>query len=386
MYNRSEKGKSIVINCPETDNVTILLLKHTLIRKLIVTNSIKLYCSIHNKLVDFKTGKPTKKAKEGDSVEEFKAKNSRVKMNFFLDVGKLYEDLVSAGCFKNTIFPLESLGALSIDTGNDKNPGLRYVTKTLALNVFRECCQEGVLSSLVDRNGLLRDSKECKQAFYILYARIYFHMYRVYARKLDKSKWDSIVVEAVPNFKLLRDIGYQYAKSQLEKVPPVDGAFEGIFARSLFQAYEYDQIFSQKIVYPNPVEFGFEECKGGLRPKLNLNIDENEDLEPDIILSKVDKNLIPDKFIVGNMCVCDELDTEPSVGEIQDQLFAETSTPVEGNGISMNMTAENIFNVTLGQMDGELEFNIVSDTQLHSDMSQETESDLFTFDDWVQRQ
>ena len=386
MYNRSEKGKSIVINCPETDNVTILLLKHTLIRKLIVTNSIKLYCSIHNKLVDFKTGKPTKKAKEGDSVEEFKAKNSRVKMNFFIDVGKLYEDLVSAGCFKNTIFPLESLGALSIYTGNDKNPGLRYVTKTLALNVFRECCQEGVLSSLVDRNGLLRNSKKCKQAFYILYARIYFHMYRVYARKLDKIKWDSIVVEGVPNFKLLRDIGYQYAKGQLEKVPPVDGAFEGIFVRSLFQAYEYDQIFSQKIVYPNPVEFGFEECKGGLRPKLNLNIDENEDLEPDIILSKVDKNLIPDKFIVGNMCVCDELDTELSVGEIQDQLFAETSTPVEGNGISMNMTAENIFNVTLGQMDGELEFNIVSDTQLHSDMSQETESDLFTFDDWVQRQ
>ena len=38
--------------------------------------------------------------------------------------------------------------------------------------------------------------------------------------------WEQIVSENKPNLKLLRDIGYQYSKGQLDKVMPVDGALE----------------------------------------------------------------------------------------------------------------------------------------------------------------
>ena len=255
-------GHSIVINCPEADNVTILLLEHALISKIMRMHAIKIYCAIHNKVVDVKTGKPCKKPKEDANVDEFQVLSSKVKMNFFIDVQKLYDNITESDFFRESVFPLESLGALSIYTGNDKSPGLRHITKPLALTVYSQACKDKILPSLVDSHGLLSDSQHCKQAFLLLIARIYYHMYRGYIQQLSQITWESIVVNGVANFKLLRDIGYQYAKGQLDKVPPVDGALDEIFARAIFQANEYDQIFENVINYLNPTEYGFEECKG----------------------------------------------------------------------------------------------------------------------------
>ena len=41
--------------------------------------------------------------------------------------------------------PLESLGAISIHTVNDKSPGVRNITKTMALNIYRDRCKDGTL-------------------------------------------------------------------------------------------------------------------------------------------------------------------------------------------------------------------------------------------------
>ena len=61
LNNPGTTGSSVVINCPEADNVTILLLEHQLISEVIENHDISLYCTVHNKIVDAKTGKPTKK-------------------------------------------------------------------------------------------------------------------------------------------------------------------------------------------------------------------------------------------------------------------------------------------------------------------------------------
>ena len=244
--------------------MTILLLEHRLINYLISTHSINLYCSVHNKLVDFKTGKITKKPKATANIEEFQALSSKVKLNFYIDVSKLYQELNSSESFRGVSRTIESLRALSILTGHDKSPGIRHVTKSLALTVYQDVCKEGLRPSLVDREtGKLTNNNSCKDAFKLLLARIYFHMLRVTIRKLSNITWDVVISNGTPNFKLLRDIGCQYAKGQLDKTPPVDGALEPMFLRAIFLANEYDQIFSPLIDYSNPLEYGFEDHKGG---------------------------------------------------------------------------------------------------------------------------
>eukprot|EP00112_Aurelia_sp_Birch-Aquarium-sp1_P021208 Seg5644.1 transcript_id=Seg5644.1/GoldUCD/mRNA.D3Y31 product="hypothetical protein" protein_id=Seg5644.1/GoldUCD/D3Y31 len=193
-------------------------------------------------------------------------------MDFYLHVGKLYHLLGTSEHLNETLNQIESLGALSIYTGNDKSPGIRHVTTSLALTVYHEACKEGELTTLVDENSLLTDSECCKRSFRLLFARIYFHMYKVYVRKLRNVTWDSLIQDGDPNFRLLRDIGCQYAKGQLDETPPVDSALDKIFLRSVFQANEYDQIFEESITYLDPLNHGFEEIKGGLRPILNRNI------------------------------------------------------------------------------------------------------------------
>ena len=188
--------------------------------------------------------------------------------------------------FKNTEFPLESLGGLSIFTGSDKSPGIRHVSKNLALTVYSQACKEEILPPLVDSNGTLSNSWCCKRAFLLLFARIYFHMYRVFLLKLEQINWDSIATGGVVNFKLLREIGYQYAQGQLEKVPPVDGVLDQICARSIYQANEYDQIFQSTINYLDQLHFGFEECKGGLRPQLYRNANSYGNIEPAVVLRR----------------------------------------------------------------------------------------------------
>ena len=136
LNNPGTAGSSVVINCPEADNVTILLLEHQLISEVIENHDVSLYCTVHNKIVDAKTGKPTKKAKETATIEEFRSLGSKIKMDFYINVRQLYTDISTSDNFKNTRFAIESLGALNIFTGNDKSPGVRHVTKNLALKSF----------------------------------------------------------------------------------------------------------------------------------------------------------------------------------------------------------------------------------------------------------
>ena len=385
-HNSTIQGSSIVINCPEADNVTTLLLEHHLISQIIRTREIRIYCAIH-KSVDAKTGKPCKKAKEDASVEEFQALSSKVRMNFCIDVQKLYDNVTESDSFRDIDFPLESLAALSIYTGNDKSPGLRHITKTLALTVYSQACKDKILPSLVDSHGSLSNSQHCKKAFILLYARIYYHMYHVYIQKLDQISWESIVIDEFPNFKLLRDIGYQYAKGQLKKVPPVDGALDEIFARAIFQANEYNQVFESTINYLTPTEYGFEKCKGGLRPRLNKNTCANGNVEPEIIVSQVNSLLLPDETTENN-CSCAAIDDEEVMDDEAELQNYDSSVCMFGNDNTPNLTAENIFKITLGQIDDKLENNISSlfekDRQSQVESRHDDDSSLFGFDEWLQ--
>ena len=197
-----------------------------------------------------RTKKPSRTIKETASVPDFKESCSRIKINFYINVQTLYDKIIESESFCNTVGAIESLGALSIFTGNDKNPGVRHVKKPLALNVYKEACKKGILSSLVDlETNQLINNIYCKKSFFLMYARIYFFMYRVLVRKLPDITWNVIMSSGEPNLKLPRDIGCQYSKGQLDKVLPVKGALDAIFLRSVFQANEYHQVFERSIQY-----------------------------------------------------------------------------------------------------------------------------------------
>lgn len=300
--NPSAKDSSVIISCPEADNVTILLLEHQLLSELIAETNIHLFSAIHPKIVDQRTKKPAKKAKETATVEEFTTLSSKVKLNFYINVRCLYTML--SHDIENIHHPIESIGAISILTGNDKSPGIRHVSKKMALNVFRDSCKEGVLASMVDEDGRLVESNSCKSAFYLMLARIYFHMYRVTLRKLTNITWESIVSTGLPNFKLLRDIGYQHNKGKLDKVPPVDGALHEMFLRSVFQAHEYDQIFEHNIINLNPERYGFEKVEGGLKPRLNRDLATDQE---QFVASVVDQ-LVTEAEVGQNLLVSDDAD------------------------------------------------------------------------------
>ena len=305
-------GSSIIIHCPEADNITILLLEHKLIEDIVRRFSIHLFCSVHNKLVDAKTKQPTKKAKETASIEDFKESASKIRMNFYINVVQLYQNITLSDSFENTPLAIESLGAISIFTGNDKNPGVRNITKAMALNVYQEACKEGILSSLVDNdNAKLLNNNYCRDSFLLFYARLYFFMYRVLIRKLGNITWDLIALNGEPNFKLLRDIGCQYSKGQLDKLPPVDGALKEIFKRSVFQANEYDQVFERTITYLDPLKFGFEAYKRGLRPVLNSMYD--PDPNSQIVINNIHEALVNsglEKESGDLSCACFDIEPE----------------------------------------------------------------------------
>ncbi len=70
--NGHPSGTSVIINCPEADNVTILLLQHRLISEIISTHSIKLYCAIHNKLKILRQGNPQNSQKKMQQLKTFR--------------------------------------------------------------------------------------------------------------------------------------------------------------------------------------------------------------------------------------------------------------------------------------------------------------------------
>ena len=97
---------------------------------------------------------------------------------------------------------------------------------------------------------------------FLLFAKIHFHMYRVFFQSVQSKTWESLTACCYPNLKLLRDIGYKHTKGRLEKVPPVDGVLVEMFAQSIFQAHEYGQIFDRFFENLEPNKFGFEKCEG----------------------------------------------------------------------------------------------------------------------------
>ena len=165
--NTDSQGSSLIMHCLEADNVTILLLEHSLIQDLLRKHNVSLYCAIHSKLVDVRTKKPSRTIKETGSVPDFRESCLRIKINFYINVQMLYDKIIESESFCNTVGAIESLGALSIFTGNDKTPGVRHVTKPLALNVYKGACKKGILSSLVDlETNQLINNIYCKKSFF----------------------------------------------------------------------------------------------------------------------------------------------------------------------------------------------------------------------------
>ena len=58
-YNTDAESSSMIMHCPEGDNGAILLLETSLSCDLLRNHSVRLFCSIHGKLVDIRTKKPT---------------------------------------------------------------------------------------------------------------------------------------------------------------------------------------------------------------------------------------------------------------------------------------------------------------------------------------
>ena len=72
-YNIDAQGSSMIMHCSEGDNGAILLLEHSFSCDLLRNQSVRLVCSIHGKLVDSKTKKPTRKVEEAAYVSDLKS-------------------------------------------------------------------------------------------------------------------------------------------------------------------------------------------------------------------------------------------------------------------------------------------------------------------------
>ena len=125
----------IIVDCPETDCVTILLYKNTKIRQLLTRNSVKLFCKLHDQLID-QTGKKAKEPKKRVSIEEQSVRSE----GYYVDFESLCIAIEADEAFSHMRWPAENHGLLSILTGNDKSPSFRSCTKTMAFKQFREEC------------------------------------------------------------------------------------------------------------------------------------------------------------------------------------------------------------------------------------------------------
>ena len=204
-------------------------------------------------------------------------------------------------------------------------------------------------------------------------------MYRVKVRQIGNITWESVISSGTPNLKLIRDIGYQHAKGQLDKVLPVDGAMDGIFARAIFQACEYDQAFESTINYLDAVEYGFEEYKGGLRPTLNTLQGANPG--SDIIMEEVDELLRDEQNVPSDTEDLDEVD----INALSDNLSPCDNTAIAMPDIPVNATSENIFNITLGQVDDliDLDFQMDDDNIFVENNQNQISQNEFTLEQWL---
>ena len=158
------------------------------------------------------------------------------------------------------------------------------------------------------------------------------------------------------------------------------------FLRSIFQANEYDQIFEPTIDYLDPVAYGFEAHKGGLRPVLNLS--RQSEQQQQVTVTNVDPTLL--EGVVNNSiasihdmsCSCIEPDqlpnpTDPFNAETETCLTRDSLLLALSNASLGPLNPSEILNATLSQhVDSETEETISASVSNDS-------NDLFTFEEWL---
>ena len=188
----------VIIECPETDCMNIVLYKYNEIKSLLHSHQVKLFCKLHDQLIEVATGKKAKASSKCKTLTD----QTIQKQEFYLDFAKLGELISTDDSYKDLQYPQESLGVLSIITGNDKIPAFRSCTKTMALNQFRKQCSEGRMLDLVNPQTVqFDDTDHCKYAYRLIIFMMYHHLYRTSLRKLGLM-WNSFISGNVINLDL----------------------------------------------------------------------------------------------------------------------------------------------------------------------------------------
>ena len=120
------ENTSFVIDCPETDCLTISLLEFSKIKCILNEKNVNLYLKMHIRKVDA-NGEVAKTKRLRKSVAENSIRNE----DFYIDFRKIEEVLADDEVFGTLNYPAESIGLISILTGNDKTPGFRSCTKNM---------------------------------------------------------------------------------------------------------------------------------------------------------------------------------------------------------------------------------------------------------------
>ena len=111
----------------------------------------------------------------------------------------------------------------------------------------------------------------------------------------------------------------------------------------------------------NPLEFGFDECQGGLRPTLNSNRTTVNSIEPQVVLQEVDDTLKPDSNIFY-ICEC----AQGTCGDDEVYVLPEEECIMEITTQSREqLSSSNIFNMTIGQVDDVIESELAHEEVLN---------------------
>ena len=193
---------------------------------------------------------------------------------FFFDFQTLGQLIREDASYQSLQFPHESLGALSILTGNDKIPAFRSCTKNLALTQFRKQCEDGNMADIVNlENKKFDESEHCIKVYRTIIFIMYFHLYRTTICKLGLT-WESFVIlsSGELNLELLREVGVRHCKGKEFHFVPVETVINPARKRVFYQTSEYDQIFEKDPTYMNPLTCGYSKLGSFLTPTLNEQI------------------------------------------------------------------------------------------------------------------
>ena len=122
----------------------------------------------------------------------------------------------------------------------------------------------------------------------------------------------------------------------------------------MFQAKEYDQILFSTISYVDPLDFGFENCTGGLKPKLNSNSNPESNAVSHITVSEIDPHLTLSADDDLNNYSCDDELLSDEDNDDHHMHVPQEYSSLLNEMPSINpatLTSSNIVNITLGQVD-----------------------------------